>query len=164
MAITDHPAMRSRSGNPYLPHSLRDDSNVIPFPHRPAPPLQTKGGVPVGTSVQIQEWVGNDPDRALLALEREKESERPRITLLAHLQSVLKKQGIAVEQDSEPESEIVLSPILGVVEPMEPEVVPVATDRTDSVPMGLSETESMQVDGLHDDGELTLIEVDPDFK
>jgi len=162
MAITDHPAMRSRSGNPYLPHSLRDDSNIVPFPHRPAPPLQTRGGVPVGTSVQIQEWVGNDPDRALLALEREKESERPRITLLAHLQGVLKKHGVAV--DPEPEQEVVPVPILGVVKPVEPELVPVAVDRSDSVPVGLSETESMQVTGLEDDGEPTLIEVDPDFK
>lgn len=160
MGMQDHPAMRTRGGNPYLPHSLRDDSNVIPFPHRPASPLQTRGGVPVGTSVQIQEWVGTDVGRAKLALEREKESERPRITLLAHLQGVLKKQGVAV--DSEPEA--VPAPILGVLEPVEPELVPVAADKSDSVPMGLSETESMQVDGLDDDGELTLLEVDPDFK
>jgi hypothetical protein len=84
----------SRGGNPYLPHSQRRAEEIISQPKRHAPPAKVKGGVPIGTSVQIQAWVGDDPDRAQLALTREKATEKPRITLVSHLQSVLKKHGV----------------------------------------------------------------------
>jgi len=91
MGIEDHPS--NQHGNPYLPHSLRD--NVIPFRRRAAPTMDTVNGVPVGTSVQIQEWVGDDSARAQSAWEQEKGKERPRVTLLNHLHTILKRQGEA---------------------------------------------------------------------
>jgi hypothetical protein len=124
MGINDHPAMKARSGNPYLPHSLRDDSNVIPFRKRTAPPAQTKHGVPVGTSMEVQAWVDDDPDRALAALKAEEESTKPRVTLLGYLHNVLRKAGIDPAAHDRP-AEIAAAPaplelVQGAVDTAEP--------------------------------------------
>lgn len=45
--------------------------------------------VPVGTISEVTEWVGEDKDRAALALEAEKNSANPRKTLVATLEGIL---------------------------------------------------------------------------
>lgn len=42
-----------------------------------------------GTIPEVKEWVGDDPDRAQDALDRENEGGSPRVTLVEHLQSLL---------------------------------------------------------------------------
>ena len=86
-------AGRGHSGsNPYLPHSQRN--HAVPLRKKGvAPPVQIIGGVPVGTSVQIQEWVDDDPARAKLAWDRERGESRPRVTLLNYLNTVLRRGG-----------------------------------------------------------------------
>jgi hypothetical protein len=82
--------------NPYLPHSLRDGEKQ---PQRKPPvrkadtslPLKYTGGAPIGTAAQILRWVGDDPERAALALEREREEPKPRVSLVAGLGAVLKR-------------------------------------------------------------------------
>ena len=81
--------------NPYYPHSLRSKSTTPPVERGVNPTAFDVSGVPVGTSVQVQKWVGDDPERARLALERERREPKPRITLVAHLAQVLKKSGEA---------------------------------------------------------------------
>jgi len=83
--------MGMSGGDPYQPHSSR--GGAIPHAGRPAPAAVVVGGVPVGTSVQLQGWVGDDLGRAVLAWERERGSERPRVTLLVYLQGVMKRHG-----------------------------------------------------------------------
>lgn len=104
--------MSVRSWDPYQAHSLRSGEPLAPAVKALPPPVQVVDGVPVGTTVQIQHWVGSDPERAQLAWTRERKQERPRITLLTSLESVLKQHGIslaplepvplAIERDPDP--------------------------------------------------------------
>ena len=83
-------------GNPYLPHSLRAGGGAVVKVGRPAPLVVGRGGVPVGTSTQLQEWVGDDPGRAAEVLEQERVKDRPRVTLVGYLEGVLRKHGAVV--------------------------------------------------------------------
>ena len=94
MGVDTHPAVRAQ-GNPYLPHSLRGDATVLPFKQRQAPPAASEKGVPIGTAVQVLGWVADDPVRAQAALDRERTSDRPRVTLVDNLLAVLKRHGAA---------------------------------------------------------------------
>lgn len=47
------------------------------------------GGTPGGNVDQVLEWVGTDPQRARMAIEAERESNRPRATLIARASEVI---------------------------------------------------------------------------
>lgn len=93
--------------NPYLPHSLRTDDAPPVAPKQPEP--MKIGGLPVGTTVQIVDWVGDDADRARLALDREKEQDRPRVRLVTELTTVIRRaERAAVE--APPEGAVLVQP------------------------------------------------------
>ena len=138
----------SRGGNPYLPHSLRDGT-ATKSAYRSAPPAQTIGGVPVGTSVQIQEWVGDDPDRAARALARERESERPRITLVANLETIIRRSGGTpkAELPSAPVPALALPSVVEESVAPQPETVIIVSEPiTSSGPITVSESIPMSDD------------------
>lgn len=83
--------------NPYLPHSLRTQRGVeypITRPTGKSVVVFGEDGAPIGTSVQVREWVGNDVERAKIAMAHERKAEKPRITLLAHLASLVPKEAV----------------------------------------------------------------------
>lgn len=84
--------------NPYLPHSLRTDDVPSAAPKQPQP--MTIEGIPVGTTVQIVAWVGDDPERAKLALDREREQDRPRVRLVTDLTTVIRRAERAAAEPS----------------------------------------------------------------
>jgi hypothetical protein len=47
------------------------------------------GGPPGGNVDQVMEWVGDDPQRARLVIEAERDSDRPRSTLIARASEVI---------------------------------------------------------------------------
>lgn len=55
-------------------------------------PRPESNEVPVGTSAEIQEWVGDDKDRAQRALDAENEYSEPRKGLSKHLESMLAEE------------------------------------------------------------------------
>jgi hypothetical protein len=46
-------------------------------------------GVPDGTAKDVTDWVGDDPDRAVLALAFEQARDKPRTTLVAALEKLI---------------------------------------------------------------------------
>lgn len=62
--------------------------------NNPTPPAEeTSNEVPVGTSAEIQDWVGDDKDRAQRALDAENQNTEPRKGLSKYLESVLADDG-----------------------------------------------------------------------
>jgi hypothetical protein len=51
------------------------------------------GGVPGGNVDQVLEWVGDDPQRARQAIEAERESDRPRSTLITAASEIIDAAG-----------------------------------------------------------------------
>lgn len=100
-------------GNPYLPHSLRVGGGVVKV-GRPAPLPVGRGGVPVGTSAQLQEWVGDDPGRAVVVLEQERLKDRPRVTLVGFLEGVLRRHGAVVPVPAAAVVPVVPDPVVPV--------------------------------------------------
>lgn len=68
------------------------DSNEKRATPEPAP-QQESNEVPVGTSAEIQDWVGDDKERAQRALDKENENANPRKGLVKHLESMLDDEG-----------------------------------------------------------------------
>lgn len=46
-------------------------------------------GVPKGSTKEVLEWVGDDPEKALLALEAEQADEKPRKGLVSELEDLV---------------------------------------------------------------------------
>lgn len=90
------------SQNPYLPHSLRGGTAVLPLPAE-IRAAQASDGPPVGTAVNILDWVGEDADRALEALLREHHEDRPRVTLVGQLATLVRKGGLEVPKPEQRE-------------------------------------------------------------
>ena len=86
--------------NPFLPHSQRG-STPAPAPKRVAQTIEVDG-IPVGTTVQILDWVGDDADRARLALDRERMQDRPRVKLVTELTTVIRRDERAVFDEAAP--------------------------------------------------------------
>lgn len=69
-------------GNPYKAKSRKKTA--------PAPePVEQKLVAPVGTIGAVLAWVGEDKERAEVALEQEKGEDKPRKSLIAQLEEVL---------------------------------------------------------------------------
>lgn len=66
-------------GNPYKARVKKKPVEVV----------ESKPVVPVGSIGEILEWVGQDPERAHLALEQEKSEDRPRKTLTFQLEELV---------------------------------------------------------------------------
>lgn len=49
--------------------------------------------VPVGTTVEVMDWVGDDGERAQRALDAENENDTPRKTLVSQLEKMIAKEG-----------------------------------------------------------------------
>lgn len=80
--------------NPYLPHSLRNTEGTVPpapAPKKALPMVDAETGVPIGTAVQVLDWVGDDVDRARAALAREKGQPKPRVTLVTELTALIRR-------------------------------------------------------------------------
>lgn len=92
--------------NPYLPHSLRTED--APVAVKKQPEAMKIDGIPVGTTVQIVAWVDNDPKRAALALDRERQQDRPRVRLVTDLVTVIRRAEKAAE--TPPESSALVQP------------------------------------------------------
>lgn len=85
-------------GNPYEPLStasenLKKDNSaeevVETTEENTSADNSTTENVPDGNISEINEWVGDDKDRAQLALDAENEQENPRKTLVKHLEEVI---------------------------------------------------------------------------
>lgn len=90
--------------NPYLPHAQRTAAAQSPARRAPQVALDHEG-LPVGTAAQVMTWVDDDPQRALQFLSKEQAEPRPRVSLVANLKAVLKRNDIeppALEQKAEP--------------------------------------------------------------
>jgi len=62
-------------------------------------PARESNEVPVGTSAEIQDWVGDDKERAQRALDKENENANPRKGLVKHLESMLDESDDEGEDD-----------------------------------------------------------------
>lgn len=92
--------MTTRStSNPYLPPTLRGDTRAERHRTISAPPRQQESA-PVGTTAEVLGWVGRDAGRAAVALDQELSRKRPRVTLVAALESVLETPGAAPAKTS----------------------------------------------------------------
>lgn len=69
-------------GNPYKAKSRKKSA---PTPE----PVEEKLVAPEGTIGAVLTWVGEDKDRAEVALEQEKAEDRPRKSLTAQLEEIL---------------------------------------------------------------------------
>lgn len=81
-------------GNPYEPLSkasdnLKKDENPENEPTDTVSEEENVDGVPEGNISEINDWVGEDKDRAQLALDAENAQETPRKTLVKHLEEVI---------------------------------------------------------------------------
>ena len=85
-------------GNPYAPLSSPRQRNVITVSApvaETAPETVTEEEiavteeVPEGTISEIKKWVGDDVDRAQVALNKENASDDPRVTLVAYLEALV---------------------------------------------------------------------------
>lgn len=86
--------------NPYLPHSLR--ATTSPPVGKAAQLILDAQGLPMGTAAQVIQWVDDDPDRALRFLVKEQSENRPRVSLVANLKAILKRNDIAPEEVERP--------------------------------------------------------------
>ena len=64
-------------------------------------PKPESNEVPVGTSAEIQDWVGDDLDRAQRALDKENENAQPRKGLVKHLETMLVEDNDDDEESNE---------------------------------------------------------------
>lgn len=95
--------MTTHYQNPYLPHAARTGTPPKAAPRPPAPHVATDHeGLPIGTAVQVMAWVDDNPDRAMRFLLKEQKESRPRVSLVANLTAVLKRNGITPPKPSEP--------------------------------------------------------------
>lgn len=81
-------------GNPYEPLSkasdnLKKDENPENESTDTVSEEENVDGVPEGNISEINDWVGEDKDRAQLALDAENAQETPRKTLVKHLEEVI---------------------------------------------------------------------------
>jgi hypothetical protein len=66
-----------------------DEAPPVPPPAEPTVATAVgDGGVPTGTAGDVLAWVGEEPDRARLALDAEQQRDRPRSTLIRDLTRV----------------------------------------------------------------------------
>lgn len=96
---------------------MTDAAYIDPFaPKGPAVDVASEGsdgseshenGVPKGSSKEVLAWVGDDPERALLALEAEQAEDKPRKGLVSDLEDLV--QG---PEDEEEEAPVVEQPIV----------------------------------------------------
>lgn len=70
-------------GNPFAPLNQKTDSKVEE--------VVAKNEIPenVNTIKEIIEWVGEDQDKAILVLENEESSDKPRTTLIERLEEII---------------------------------------------------------------------------
>jgi len=70
-------------GNPFVPLNQKTDSKVEE--------VTAKSEIPenVNTIKEIIEWVGEDQDKAILVLENEESSDKPRTTLIERLEEII---------------------------------------------------------------------------
>lgn len=71
-------------GNPFAPLNQKTDSRV-------EEEVVAKSEIPenVNTIKEIIEWVGEDQDKAILVLENEESSDKPRTTLIERLEEII---------------------------------------------------------------------------
>lgn len=71
-------------GNPFAPLNQKTDSKVEEV-------VVAKNEIPenVNTIKEIIEWVGDDQDKAILVLENEESSDKPRTTLIERLEEII---------------------------------------------------------------------------
>ena len=71
-------------GNPCAPLNQKTDSKV-------EEEVVAKSEIPenVNTIKEIIEWVGEDQDKAILVLENEESSDKPRTTLIERLEEII---------------------------------------------------------------------------
>ena len=71
-------------GNPFAPLNQKTDSKV-------EEEVVAKNEIPenVNTIKEIIEWVGEDQDKAILVLENEESSDKPRTTLIERLEEII---------------------------------------------------------------------------
>lgn len=71
-------------GNPFAPLNQKTDSKV-------EEEVVAKSEIPenVNTIKEIIEWVGEDQDKAILVLENEESSDKPRTTLIERLEEII---------------------------------------------------------------------------
>ena len=71
-------------GNPFAPLNQKTDSKV-------EEEVVAKSEIPenVNTIKEIIEWVGDDQDKAILVLENEESSDKPRTTLIERLEEII---------------------------------------------------------------------------
>lgn len=69
-------------GNPFAPLNQKTDSKEE---------VVAKSEIPenVNTIKEIIEWVGEDQDKAILVLENEESSDKPRTTLIERLEEII---------------------------------------------------------------------------
>lgn len=122
--------MTTHYQNPYLPHAARTGVPPEPKPRPPAPHIATDHeGLPIGTAVQVMAWVDDDPDRAMRFLLKEQKESRPRVSLVASLTAVLKRNGITPPKPEEPAAIEAPEPVAEIEAADEGEVDPLALVR-----------------------------------
>lgn len=72
-------------GNPFAPLNQKTDPKVE------EEEVVAKSEIPenVNTIKEIIEWVGEDQDKAVLVLENEESSDKPRTTLIERLEEII---------------------------------------------------------------------------
>jgi hypothetical protein len=73
----------------YLRDRGRDAEADEAVAARGGEPSASGEGVPSGTVDEVLAWVGDDTERAKQALDAEEESEKPRVSLMDSLESML---------------------------------------------------------------------------
>lgn len=57
-----------------------------------------RSDVPDGAIPVVMDWVGDDPERAALALEAEQEADEPRTTLISRLEALLEPDEVGEDE------------------------------------------------------------------
>lgn len=74
--------------DPFRPSSARDEDGAQPRTVAEPDPVAE---VPDGTTKEVLEWVGDDKDRASLALQKEQDHDDPRKGVVEKLTKLLEK-------------------------------------------------------------------------
>jgi hypothetical protein len=89
--------------NPYAssdPYAVDASGSVVPEDSVSEPAQQNI--VPKGTSAEVLDWVGDDKDRARLALASEEETSKPRKGLVEELNTLLDESDpVAVDAEDD---------------------------------------------------------------
>ena len=72
-SVKDKPAEKSKAKTKAAPEKPKADPNVVPD----------------GTTEEVLDWVGDDRDKAERALAKEREDEKPRVTLVEPLEKII---------------------------------------------------------------------------